>query len=97
MKTLKALSLLGALLALTVIAQADPLAVGAPAPKITAPDQDGKPVDFAKVYAKGTTLVYFYPKADTPGCTAEGWSRAVCSFQGLFKLPFPFAAAVGET
>jgi peroxiredoxin Q/BCP len=58
-----------------------PLAVGAPAPKITAKDQDGKPVDFADVYAKGVTLVYFYPKADTPGCTKQccslrdGWSE----------------------
>ncbi len=51
-----------------------PLAVGAPAPKITAKDQDGKPVNFADVYAKGVTLVYFYPKADTPGCTKQGCS-----------------------
>jgi peroxiredoxin Q/BCP len=81
MKTLKALSFLGAMLALTFAANADPLAVGAPAPKITAQDQDGKPVNFAQVYAKGTTLVYFYPKADTPGCTKQacslrdGWTK----------------------
>src|SRR5687768_14422540 len=51
-----------------------PLAVGAPAPQITAKDQDGKPVNFADVYAKGVTLVYFYPKANTPGCTKQGCS-----------------------
>ena len=51
-----------------------PLAVGAPAPDITAKDQDGKAVNFKDVYAKGTTLVYFYPKADTPGCTKQGCS-----------------------
>jgi len=26
------------------------------------------------IYAKGLTLVYFYPKAGTPGCTAEACS-----------------------
>ncbi len=50
------------------------LEVGAPAPQITAPDQDGVSVGFHDVYAKGTTLVYFYPKADTPGCTAQACS-----------------------
>lgn len=55
-------------------AAADPLPVGAPAPHITGTDQQGQPVDFDKIYAKGTTLVYFYPKAGTPGCTAEACS-----------------------
>ena len=49
-----------------------PLAVGAAAPEPTAKDQDGKAVSFKDVYAKGTTLVYFFPKADTPGCTKQG-------------------------
>jgi peroxiredoxin Q/BCP len=53
---------------------ADPLAVGAPAPRISAVDQEGKPIVFADVYAKGITLVYFYPKAGTSGCTAEACS-----------------------
>ncbi|HET9523716.1 MAG TPA: peroxiredoxin [Terrimicrobiaceae bacterium] len=55
-------------------AKAEPLAVGSAAPVISATNQDGEPVDFAKVYAKGTTLVYFYPKAGTPGCTAQACS-----------------------
>lgn len=59
---------------LAAVAGAEPLAVGAPAPQITAPDQDGKPIDFKTVYAKGPTLVYFYPKADTPGCTKQACS-----------------------
>ena len=25
----------------------------------------------AEIYAKGPVVVYFYPKADTPGCTAQ--------------------------
>jgi peroxiredoxin Q/BCP len=59
---------------LSLFARAEPLAVGAPAPVVTAPDQDGKPVVFGDVYAKGITLVYFYPKAATPGCTKEACS-----------------------
>ncbi len=48
--------------------------IGDPAPAITAIDQDGKPLDFSAIYKSGITLVYFYPKADTPGCTAEACS-----------------------
>ena len=55
-------------------ALAEPLDVGAAAPKITATDQEGKTVDFGELYKKGYVLVYFYPKADTPGCTAEACS-----------------------
>ena len=55
-------------------AEADPLATGAAAPEVSAVDQDGKTVNFKDVYAKGATLVYFYPKADTPGCTREACS-----------------------
>jgi peroxiredoxin Q/BCP len=53
---------------------AQPLPIGASAPQISALDQNGKLVSFANFYAKGITLVYFYPKADTPGCTAEACS-----------------------
>jgi peroxiredoxin Q/BCP len=53
--------------------------IGDAAPVVTAPDQDGKPVKFADVYARGITLVYFYPKAGTPGCTAQA-----CSLRDAF-------------
>ncbi len=42
-------------------------------------DQDGTEVNLAEIYAKGATLVYFYPKADTPGCTAQA-----CSLRDAF-------------
>lgn len=74
---MKSRNLLTALLAFagfTTMSQAEPLAVGAPAPQISAVDQDGKTVNFKDVYAKGPTLVYFYPKADTGGCTKQGCS-----------------------
>ena len=73
MKNSICMSLL-ALFGFSAFAKADPLAVGAPAPEISAVDQDGKAVDFKALYAKGPTLVYFYPKADTPGCTKQGCS-----------------------
>lgn len=61
-------------LGLSSVINAAPLAVGAAAPEVSAVDQDGKTVNFKDVYAKGPTLVYFYPKSDTPGCTKEGCS-----------------------
>ena len=62
------------LLTFGLVANAESLAVGAPAPAVSAVDQDGKKVNFKDVYAKGPTLVYFYPKADTPGCTKQACS-----------------------
>jgi peroxiredoxin Q/BCP len=53
---------------------ADKLAVGARLPAITVNDQDGKPVALAEAGSKGYLLVYFYPKASTPGCTKQGCS-----------------------
>jgi peroxiredoxin Q/BCP len=70
----KALFAMSLLSVLGLAASAEPLAVGAPAPDVSAPDQDGKTIAFKDVYAKGPTLVYFYPKADTPGCTKQGCS-----------------------
>ena len=55
------------------------LSVGDAAPNLTARDQDGRDVNLADVYAKGPTLIYFYPKASTPGCTAQA-----CSLRDAF-------------
>lgn len=65
---------LGGLMFFGLIGNAAELEVGAPAPEVTATDQNGASVRFADVYAKGWTLVYFYPKADTPGCTKQACS-----------------------
>ena len=73
MKLLTTILATATLAAFTFAADA-PLAVGAAAPVLTAKDQDGKAVNFKDTYAQGTTLVYFYPKADTPGCTKQGCS-----------------------
>lgn len=50
------------------------LAPGSPIPAITLPDETGTPVDPAVAGANGWTLVYFYPRADTPGCTKQACS-----------------------
>ena len=46
------------------------LKAGDTAPEIELLDQNGKTVTLSK-YAKRKVLVYFYPKADTPGCTTQ--------------------------
>ena len=43
---------------------------GQPAPDFTLPDQDGQPVALSQLRGR-TVVIYFYPKADTPGCTAQ--------------------------
>ena len=55
-------------------ALAEPLAAGAPLPAVEQKNQDDQPVKLAEAGAKGYTLVYFYPKADTPGCTKQACS-----------------------
>lgn len=46
------------------------IAVGDRAPDFVAPNQDGTPFQLSSL--KGSPIVlYFYPKADTPGCTLE--------------------------
>ena len=45
-----------------------PLSEGADAPTVTAPTQDGDDVSLS---FDEPTVLYFYPKDDTPGCTIE--------------------------
>jgi peroxiredoxin Q/BCP len=46
------------------------LEAGAPVPNVAADDDAGNAVKLRDL-AKKTLVVYFYPKADTPGCTNE--------------------------
>ena len=46
------------------------LAPGQPAPDFAAPDQDGHLIRLADLRGQRVAL-YFYPKDDTPGCTAQ--------------------------
>jgi thioredoxin-dependent peroxiredoxin len=43
---------------------------GQKAPEFTLPDQDGREVSLSD-FAGRTLVLYFYPKADTPGCTTQ--------------------------
>lgn len=60
------------------------LEAGARVPDVGAPDQDGNEVRL-RDFAPRKLVVYFYPKADTPGCTAET--------QAFRDLQADFAAA----
>ena len=44
--------------------------VGAKAPDFTLPNHRGEPVSLSD-FAGQTVVLYFYPKADTPGCTTQ--------------------------
>ena len=46
------------------------LSAGDAAPLFSLPDQDGNPVSLESLKGK-KVLVYFYPKAMTPGCTVQ--------------------------
>ncbi|MCC6185975.1 MAG: thioredoxin-dependent thiol peroxidase [Chitinophagaceae bacterium] len=46
------------------------LNIGDKAPDFAAIDQNGQPVSL-KMYIGKRVLLYFYPKDDTPGCTAQ--------------------------
>ena len=46
------------------------LSVGDKAPAFTLKDQDGKTVKLSQFKGKNL-VVYFYPRADTPGCTQQ--------------------------
>jgi peroxiredoxin Q/BCP len=72
--TIIPLLVLSVTLAMSNTARAE-LKVGDKAPEVTGVTEAGKPLSLADVYSKQAyTLVYFYPKADTPGCTAQGCS-----------------------
>ena len=45
--------------------------VGQQAPDFTLPDQNGEPVTLSDFQGKQHVVVYFYPKAMTPGCTNQ--------------------------
>jgi len=55
------------------------LSVGERAPEFTLADQDGADVSTTELREQGCVVVYFYPKDDTPGCTAQA-----CSFRDHF-------------
>ncbi len=66
---------LTAFLAMFSFASAEPLKLGDPAPQVTATTEAGTELAFSDAYSKSPyTLVFFYPKAFTPGCTNQSCS-----------------------
>ena len=55
-----------------------PIAPGDIVPPFTTHDQNGAPVSLADYGAK-PVLLFFYPRADTPGCTTEA-----CAFRDAY-------------
>jgi thioredoxin-dependent peroxiredoxin len=64
------------------------LQVGDAAPVFTLPNQAGKSISLAAYRGQQHVVVYFYPKDDTPGCTAEA-----CGFRDRYE---DFTAAGAE-
>ncbi len=55
--------------------------VGSTIPAFTLPDQNGNLFDINSVIGKKNLVIYFYPKDDSPGCTAQA-----CSFRDQFEV-----------
>lgn len=56
------------------------LKVGDKVPEFTAKDQNGNLFHSSKIIGKKAVVLYFYPKDDTPGCTAQA-----CSFRDQYE------------
>jgi peroxiredoxin Q/BCP len=54
---------------------------GSIVPSFTLPDQNGNLFDINSALDKKNLVIYFYPKDDSPGCTAQA-----CSFQDHFEV-----------
>ena len=54
---------------------------GSSIPLFTLPDQNGNLFDISSVIGKHNLVIYFYPKDDSPGCTAQA-----CSFRDQFEV-----------
>ena len=55
--------------------------IGSTIPEFTLPDQNGNIFNISSVLGKKNLVIYFYPKDDSPGCTAQA-----CSFRDQFEV-----------
>lgn len=58
-----------------------PVKVGDTAPDFTLPAQDGSTISLRDFRGQQAVVLYFYPKDDTPGCTAES-----CAFRDQYEV-----------
>jgi peroxiredoxin Q/BCP len=56
------------------------IGVGASAPDFTKTTQNGDTISLSQFRGEKTVVLYFYPKDETPGCTAEA-----CTFRDNFE------------
>jgi peroxiredoxin Q/BCP len=54
---------------------------GDKAPDFTLPSQSGEPVRLSDRLGEHTVVLYFYPRDETPGCTAEA-----CAFRDSYEV-----------
>jgi len=55
--------------------------VGDRVPNFSLPSQTGTTVNISDLIGKKSLVIYFYPKDDTPGCTAES-----CAFRDSYEV-----------
>jgi len=55
--------------------------IGSMIPPFSLPDQNGELFDITTVIGKKNLVIYFYPKDDSPGCTAQA-----CSFRDQYEV-----------
>jgi peroxiredoxin Q/BCP len=66
---------------ITSFLSANSLELGSPAPQLNVLTDQGTTLDLGEALSVGTTLVFFYPKAMTPGCVKQacslrdGWDK----------------------
>ena len=65
------------------------LTIGDRAPDLELPDEQGRPVRLSERWREGMLVLFFYPKDDTPGCTAEA-----CGFRDVHEELGALGAAV---
>jgi peroxiredoxin Q/BCP len=79
-----------AIASLMAVSMAQAAEVGEPAPEFTLMDQYGEPHSLSD-FAGKWLVVFFYPKADTPGCTTEA-----CNFRdNIYAIRGAGAEVVG--
>ncbi len=59
----------------------DQIVVGSSIPSFSLKDQHGKNFNIQSVIGKHYLVIYFYPKDDTPGCTAQA-----CTFRDQYEV-----------
>ena len=63
------------------MSNSSPVKVGDLAPDFTLPNQSDNPVNLADWLGNKPIVLFFYPKDDTPGCTAEA-----CAFRDSYEV-----------